>query len=896
MIYSMYPHGEIIKALIAAFDPAGRQAPSKEDVRSKAEAMARVFEYKGGLDNIITQVLGAVTTVMDVGISLIRRSDRHKQSWPDVRDIDWVYSVAYANHLQERHWSQHSRDSLGRTSLELLRLLQDPLLGGAWDRRGLVIGQVQSGKTANYLGLIARAADAGYKLIIVIAGIHNVLRSQTQQRVDEAFVGLDSISKKPMGVGKQSGYPNPVTLTTTERDFTRQTADVVTMNLEQLTQPVVLVIKKNVQTLQALHGWLSRMNAPYGGLVMSVPMLMIDDEADHASINTNHPDLDPTKTNSLIRSILRLFAQSCYVGYTATPFANIFINPDIYEDGFNDTLFPSDFIYCLSSPSSYFGPEEIFLSNGSDSSVTVPIADCEEVLPVTHKLDHDLSQLPPSLEQAICQFVVARAIRNLRGQAAHHCTMMVNVSRFVRIQKCVRELVQEYVKAIQNAIQIYYRMPDESAQGNAYMRQLKEVHETEYAGTPETWDQVKAALHEAADLIQVVLINNQSQEQLNFKEHARGGQGLTAIAIGGLSLSRGLTLEGLAVSYVYRNTRMYDTLMQMGRWFGYRAGYQDLCRVYLSQDAIDWYEHIAEISRDLVGQVYAMRAQGKTPRDMGLYVKAHPDRLMITAPGKIHKGEKVTLNKLTLNECYAGRLLEFAILGCDSAQHQRNEDTIRRVWEGEKLEPAVRWSMRSGSMRDISAKGWIVRGVANEIVTQFLKSFEVHATEDFRKNGVLKYLHEIAGKYPHCDVLLISPHGRSAVSTPLRLGVQVRTFVTGDTVPSEAKRVNKYRVASRGDEGLGLTREQWREADSYRQESNSRRGLIDFDFRKARKRPLLMIHVLVDKREPDIRMPTIGMSFPVDDVETQVQVVANPTWVKLRTEGAYGLTGNEEDF
>ena len=186
--------------------------------------------------------------------------------------------------------------------------------------------------------------------------------------------------------------------------------------INDFSKPIILVIKKNVRTLDALHKWLKAMNARGDGRISDVPMLMIDDEADNASINTNKDDIKPTRTNAAIRTILGLFTKSCYVGYTATPFANIFINPEAYDDEAREELFPKDFIYSLDAPTTYFGPDKVFLDEATSGVVLQRINDCEEYLPFSHKNASPVPELPPSLYRALDQFIVARAIRNLRGQ------------------------------------------------------------------------------------------------------------------------------------------------------------------------------------------------------------------------------------------------------------------------------------------------------------------------------------------------------------------------------------------------------------------------------------------------------------------------------------------------
>lgn len=374
-----------------------QEPPTREEVEEKAKSLAKLFKYDGNLDIIVEEAMIAVDTRMGAGVSLVDVEAEHDEEWVRKRDdISWTYSDSYELFLKQERWHPNVVQSLSDVGVRILGHLQDPMSEGEWDRRGLVIGHVQSGKTANYMGLIAKAADAGYKFIIVIAGIHNNLRKQTQERIDEGFVGRlsDHGNRVNVGVGLAHGYQHPATLTNIYDDFNKKTAAQSGWKLNDFSKPIILVIKKNVKTLQALHTWLSEMNAQ-GGRIADVPMLMIDDEADNASINTNKEDLDPTKTNEMIRRVLGLFMKSCYVGYTATPFANIFINPDSYDEDARNELFPRDFIYCLDAPNTYFGPEKVFLDDDTSATILEPIGDCEEYLPFTHKKNHDLSELPP---------------------------------------------------------------------------------------------------------------------------------------------------------------------------------------------------------------------------------------------------------------------------------------------------------------------------------------------------------------------------------------------------------------------------------------------------------------------------------------------------------------------
>ena len=858
------------------------ETPMREQVEEMAKQIAAIFGYTGDLRNIITEAMISVDTRMGAGVSLVDVAASHDDQWVSKReDITWTYGGAYERFLLKEGWPPRMVQSLSDVTTRILGHLQDPLSEGTtWNRRGLVIGHVQSGKTANYTGLLARAADAGYKFIIVIAGIHNNLRKQTQERIDEAFIGRSSNPevRGSIGVGLDPGYPHPATLTNINDDFNKNTAAKSGWKINDFSKPIILVIKKNVTTLAALHRWLKALNAEGDGRISDVPMLLIDDEADNASINTNKEDLDPTRTNAMIRRILGLFAKSCYVGYTATPFANIFINPDGYDDEVREELFPRDFIYCLDAPTTYFGAEKVFLDDEISESIVKPIDDCEDFLPYSHKRNDSILELPPSLYRALNEFIVARAIRNLRGQASKHCSMMINVSRFVPVQKAVREFISLREKKIRNAVRSNYLMPETVSSTNVHMQGLKQAFDAEYAHVGFTWPEVKAALNSVFDHHHLSVINSKSDEVLDYKRYEKEGVGLTAIAVGGLSLSRGLTIEGLTVSYMYRNTKMYDTLMQMGRWFGYRPGFEDLCRVHLSRDSINWYSHIAGAAEELTQQVKRMRRDGLSPKDFGLYVRSHPDSLLITAANKMRAGQEVTVE-----QSFSGRLRESYVVSTDPGVNVRNFNLIAEHWR----------SGFGGRPEENTGKGLIFRDVPIAVVEDFLTRFETHSIFAGIKSDVVNYLERIAEKRPYADVLLISPGGIPDDGGPLTLSNQVR--VVGKDQPNgTAWRLNKDRVASRGDEKLGLDDEQRKQAEALACGEDGTGAVSDTHYRMIRNRPLLMIHSL-QPRDGDVAGPiaAFGMSFPYGDYSTTVNVVVNKVW--LQQMQGYGDEPDEED-
>ena len=401
---------QVLRTLVGRF---GSQLvpPTVEELEATAKGLADLLGFTVDVGAIVLQAREQISHRMGEGVSLIGPDAAHDPNWLSHRAIEWKYSDSYLEFLRQDGWPPRVTDSLGMVTRRLVGYLQDPEVEGSWDRRGLVIGHVQSGKTANYLGLVARAADAGYKFIVVVAGIHNNLRRQTQERVDEGFVGEVSDPTRKEKLKAQTGtskigvglvdpdHKRPVALTSTADDFKKAVANSLRGGLEDWSKPVIVVIKKNRSTLVALNKWLEDFNRmPGQKQIANIPMLFIDDEADNASINTNKPELKPTTTNRLIRNLLGLFRKSCYVGYTATPFANIFINPEAYDEESRKDLFPEHFIHCLDAPSNYFGAERLFLEEESKARHISAIEDCETIIPLKHAKTHEFAELPPSLK------------------------------------------------------------------------------------------------------------------------------------------------------------------------------------------------------------------------------------------------------------------------------------------------------------------------------------------------------------------------------------------------------------------------------------------------------------------------------------------------------------------
>jgi len=570
--------------------------------------------------------------------------------------IDWSHWNAYRDMLISQARSIDVINENENVIDSILDYSGDPKTPGTWSRKGLVMGNVQSGKTQNFLGLINKAIDCGYKTVIVLGGHLNDLRKQTQERIDEGVLGRESkhliLENKavaaPIGVGIFN--TNKIhTGTSTMKDFNKASAESFGIKLNG-SDPVIFTIKKHTGVLEGLYNYIKdeHMLSPETGKRLDGPLLLIDDEADYASINTKHQKEEVTKTNDCIRNLLSLFNRNTYVGYTATPFANIFIDPDVNSYTDNDDLFPRDFMIKIPVPDNYMGQDFFFgndypleLDEKEDKETTYsPAIIIKDYLPIFElKKNHDVSFLPESLKEAIRSFILVVAIRCIRGESSSHNTMLVNVSHLKDHQNQLEFLIEEYRKQIYQALENY------SDYGLVVSRNNKRLYELECTfkkvfNVDENYDQVFSFLNEAAGKIKTWAINQSNKKsdnrELDYSKHKENG--LSVIVIGGHKLSRGLTLEGLSISYFARNSKAYDTLMQMCRWFGYRPTYKDLCRVYLPQESQDWYSFIASSIRELYQELDLMARRGDRPSEFGLKVREHPGAMIITAKNKIGAG------------------------------------------------------------------------------------------------------------------------------------------------------------------------------------------------------------------------------------------------------------------
>jgi hypothetical protein len=894
---------EFKAACVGALSAGGATSPTfptEERIRGVVERMRAAYDVTDQeADQCVAWLEARLGVSMTLG-SVLETEEFEPWLRSSRADIDWFYWQRYKDmSLHDGQLPPKVIDAMDMVTDRILDHCENPRKEGQWDRRGMVVGHVQSGKTANYTGLICKAADAGFRLIVVIAGVHNRLRNQTQERVDAGFVGIDSSrflerdqNRKYVGVGTIDSSRRPTSFTSSKSDFNRNLASSLGISIGNSTEPVIFVIKKNSSVLENLLEWLRDHNTGAADQRIDLPMLLIDDEADNASINIAYGKDEVSRINGQLRRLLQLFERSTYVGYTATPFANIFIDPDSDEDMYESDLFPRDFIVSLDPPSNYCGPDRMFLD--APDEFIENIDDCEEDIPLSHKIDHDVSALPESLKEAVRGFVLARAIRILRGDGQQHMSMLVNVSRFRVIQGQVKELLFREVRDLEAHIRVECQKNEQEALKNPSIRALASTWESlGYAALEFTWEELQGELLRSVASIEVVAINSSSSDSIDYE--ANKSSGLSVIAVGGFALSRGLTLEGLMVSYFYRRSLMYDTLMQMGRWFGYRVGYEDLCRVWMSEEAQGWYEHITE-SVDLLRQeLKAMESAGSSPKDFGLKVRSHPDSLLITARNKIGTGETVPV-EVGLGD----HMIETATLDASPAAVDRNWSAARRLVDDIAGLDGVNWS-------DQDTPGFLARNVPPDVIINFLKGFSNHPASLLTETEpVIRYIDaRRSGALDSWDVLVVSRKGwkGEVPNSDLGLSIYPQERTAGSASRDTTIRVtDKQRVASRGIEKVGVDPESVGIAEAEYRRAREEEGrplegssnYPDRIYRSVRDKPLFLLHILnivtpigpkeiEGFRAPDKALVAWGISFPKPPPgcsERRVQYLVNANWLR----------------
>lgn len=697
---------------------------------------------------------------------------RMREPWyggPGEADRHWAALRSYL--VDSKGWTPETVDErIGPASTEIVSLLENPSRA-TFAGRGLVIGHVQSGKTANMTAVIAKAIDAGYNLVIILAGITNKLRQQTQGRMEvdlvarhrERWVLLTTNDERgDFRMPANGGFPNPVG-----------------------GQVQLAVVKKNVAPLRQLQQTIDR---TLPAILGRLKVLIIDDEADQASINTASGEFDMTRINESIRQILKKFPANCYVGYTATPFANVLINP--YADAGRelDDLYPKDFITALPTPDGYFGTERLFGRDPVDAANPKPDEEGLDVIRIIPDDEVSLLQpktredkdsftpgLPDSLRDAILYFLATCAARRVRGQGGSHMSMLIHTSAFVVMHDRLAELITAWLKVSNGRL---------TTVGSDLLVRMQELWEAEQASVADdlrhpaiTFGAIRAELGVVLEQLEVPVENGTSDDRIDYGDRPR-----TYIVVGGSILARGLTIEGLTVSYFLRTSNQYDTLLQMGRWFGYRPGYEDLPRIWTTEGLATSFRALADIEREIREEVKQYVERQVTPMDFAVRVRAIPG-LAITAASKMRAASRTDIS-------YSGKHVQTIRFD------HRNERVVSANWiaASNLVSQAVELGLRKQDSTNT-----LFEGVPTNLIIQFLRAYVVHEShKELSNQYLLGYIETVASAMEGWNVGVVQPGGEPDSALDLGSIGRVR-LSTRTRLPQPVDTADIKALMSRGD-------------------------------------------------------------------------------------------------
>lgn len=613
----------------------------------------------------------------------------NRDTWytgPRPRDKCWPAMVDQL--CQDSGWSLDSPSlaSLDSSSTRIVSLLSHPR-EKKFSTRGLVVGYVQSGKTTNFTAVMSKAADRGYKLFIVLSGIHNGLRRQTQARLVKQLV--------------QANPTRWSQLTGLDKDFTPGDNAASYFGRSNRTH-VLCVVKKNATVLRKLSEWLGSASE----YLQDCPALVIDDEADQATVATK-------SINPLIREILDRLPKSAYVGYTASPFANLLIDPSAEND-----LYPEHFIVNLPSPEGhgYFGTEVLFgryaldgedpaeVDDGYDMIRQVPDEDVARVRPLKRAdVEGFAPEITETLRDALRYFWLCAAARRVRGTGNPHNTMLIHTSVNTTVHNSFHAPLDFERKSL--AGQLGEASVIEELR-RLWVAETERVPAGAFAESPVSFSDVLAVLPDVLDDCRIIMDNSSSEDRLDYENGP-----VVAIAVGGNTLSRGLTLEGLTVSYFVRAVSAYDTLLQMGRWFGFRTGYADLPRIWMTGELQGWFRHLATVEAEMRRDIDVYMTEDKTPLTFAVRLRTHP-ALRVTAAAKMKSAVYAA-------SAFGGQRVQTRYFHTDAEWLKRNQSAARNL-VAKALRAAAQQERRPEDGR------FLLRDVPHDHVLDFLADYRFH--------------------------------------------------------------------------------------------------------------------------------------------------------------------------
>lgn len=670
--------------------------------------------------------------------------------------------------LLSKSMSDGALDSLDDSSTKIMSLLDHPH-ERSFSTRGLVVGYVQSGKTTNFTSVMAKAADSGYKLFIVLAGIHNGLRRQTQARLEKQLV-----------------KPNPTLwsqLTGPDKDFTPTENPASYFGKNNKTH-VLCVVKKNATVLRKLSEWIGKASDQ----LQDSPTLIIDDEADQATVATK-------SINPLIREILEKLPKSGYVGYTASPFANLLIDPSAKD------LYPEHFVVNLPKPSiedGYFGTETLFgrdplesedaenVEDGLNMIRVIPEDDVESVRP-KKKTDIDgfIPEITDTLRESIYYFWMVTAARRVRGTGNAHNTMLIHTSVNTSVHNSFRQPLQMLRRKLKDSL----NKPNTLERLNAlWTKETLAVPAEDFGETPIGFEQLLQELPSVLDDCRVIMDNSSSEDRLDYDNGP-----VVAIAVGGNTLSRGLTLEGLSVSYFVRAVSAYDTLLQMGRWFGYRIGYADLPRIWMSDELRGWFRHLATVEAEMRRDIDVYMTEDETPLSFAVRLRLHP-ALRVTAAAKMK-------DAIPAASAYGGQRVQTRYFSRDSEWLLKNQKAATKL---------ATEALRNCTIHETPQDGrHLFRDVPHEHVLDFLESYSFHGkSQECDAKLLTKYIEKRirnAESLRRWNVAIVGNDGK-VETFPFAPGVETGLVIRARLKTGEApEHVDIKTLMSRRDAAIDLT-------------------------------------------------------------------------------------------
>ena len=633
--------------------------------------------------------------------------------------------IALSEFLQSEGRTASELELIDRASTRVVSLLPAPG-GEEYSGRGLVMGYVQSGKTTNFMSVAAKCADEGYRLIIVLSGVTNNLRDQTQSRLYTAFTSQQALDWH--------------WLTGEKKDFTPTPNAANTLSTPQ--NRTIMVIKKNAGRLQKLLNWLE--TVPFE-IRKTIPMLVIDDEADQASVNTAKGRARRTAINDRLLKLMNpnFMPKHAYVGYTATPFANMLIDPNEAKD-----LFPRDFIVSLPKGEGYFGAEQLFGRDAFDESdpgacegsdIIRKISDDDRVkLGMAASVKGaNSSELPQSLIDALNWFILATAARRFRSSQNDWSSMLIHASGRVAAHKEMAILVQSYLNHIRNlSPQAFHKIFE-----NLWSIECDAAVEFRGQNYQPVYSELAESVHELAMKAKLIVDNNQSQDRLDYE---MGDPEIPVVVVGGNTLARGLTLEGLISSYFLRTSNAYDSLLQMGRWFGYRRGYEDLQRIWMQNDLISWFSDLATVEAEIRDQIEQYSADEVTPLQVPILIRTHPS-MQVTSAAKMYNAvpARVGLSK---------QRLETILFKTNDEDWLNHNLECGKTFIDTIIQSDINFEVGLGGTR-------VARNVPVEILKSFLENYKFF--EDARrvnKDVILRYIDHVlsVGELEFWNVMLLT--------------------------------------------------------------------------------------------------------------------------------------------